>query len=200
MAVFNNTQKGKTPNQVYTTLAKGIPLRDPKRRRVLTNTISICRASSYSSSNHLRLLSYSHRQPNLNAPVTAWLECESNVHYRSLSSALYYCWLSFTLFRLLPSKGGCATTLCADLPSATSALWHFYTQCLFNSFRQVIWLECKINVSLQKLVNLVCASINLRALHDGSLAATPILACLPTCSTRSRLACFPLLSALSRTT
>ena len=29
-----------------------------------------------------------------------------------------------------------------------SAFWHFYNQCLFNSFRQVIWLECESKVSL----------------------------------------------------
>ena len=28
------------------------------------------------------------------------------------------------------------------------AFWHFYNQCLFNSFRQVIWLECESKVSL----------------------------------------------------
>ena len=28
-----------------------------------------------------------------------------------------------------------------------SAIWHFYNQCLFNSFRQVIWLECESKVS-----------------------------------------------------
>jgi len=28
-----------------------------------------------------------------------------------------------------------------------SAFWHFYNQCLFNSFRQVIWLECESKVS-----------------------------------------------------
>ena len=28
-----------------------------------------------------------------------------------------------------------------------SAFWHFYKQCLFNSFRQVIWLECESKVS-----------------------------------------------------
>jgi len=27
-----------------------------------------------------------------------------------------------------------------------SAFWHFYNQCLFNSFRQVIWLECESKV------------------------------------------------------
>jgi hypothetical protein len=27
-------------------------------------------------------------------------------------------------------------------------IWHFYNQCLFNSFRQVIWLECESKVSL----------------------------------------------------
>ena len=43
----------------------------------------------------------------------------------------------------LPSKVGCATTLCTDLPSATFSIWHFYNQCLFNSFCQVIWLECE---------------------------------------------------------
>jgi len=29
-----------------------------------------------------------------------------------------------------------------------SAFWHFYNQCLFNSFRQVIWLEGESKVSL----------------------------------------------------
>jgi len=29
-----------------------------------------------------------------------------------------------------------------------SAFWHFYNQCLFNSFREVIWLECESKVSL----------------------------------------------------
>ena len=29
-----------------------------------------------------------------------------------------------------------------------SAFWHFYNQCLFNSFRQVIWLECESKVSI----------------------------------------------------
>ena len=29
-----------------------------------------------------------------------------------------------------------------------SAFWHFYNQCLFNSFRQVIWLECESKVLL----------------------------------------------------
>jgi len=29
-----------------------------------------------------------------------------------------------------------------------SGFWHFYSQCLFNSFRQVIWLECECKVSL----------------------------------------------------
>jgi len=28
-----------------------------------------------------------------------------------------------------------------------SAFWHFYNQCLFNSFRQVNWLECESKVS-----------------------------------------------------
>ena len=49
-------------------------------------------------------------------------------HYRSLSYAWYRCRLSFTLLRLLSSKGGCASTLCTNLPSATSAFWHFYNQ------------------------------------------------------------------------
>ena len=43
------------------------------------------------------------------------------------------------------ARGG-ATTLCTDLPSATFSIWHFYNQCLFNSFRQVIWLECESKV------------------------------------------------------
>ena len=54
-------------------------------------------------------------------------------------------------FWRVPAKGSqvlyipCQTT---DLPSATSAFWHFYNQCLFNSFRRVIWLECESKVSL----------------------------------------------------
>ena len=66
-------------------------------------------------------------------------------HDRSLSHALYRCWLSFALLWLLPSKGGCAATLCTDLPSATLAFWHFYDQHLLNSFHQVIWLACESN-------------------------------------------------------
>ena len=31
-----------------------------------------------------------------------------------------------------------------------SAFWHFYNQCLFNSFRQVIWLECESKVSSRR--------------------------------------------------
>ena len=47
---------------------------------------------------------------------------KAKLHYRSLSYAWYRCRLSFTLLRLLPSKGGCATTLCTDLPSATFSI------------------------------------------------------------------------------
>jgi len=82
------------------------------------------------------------------AGVQAGLNAKAKFHYRSLSYALYRCRLSFTLLWPLPSKGGCATTLCTDLPSATFSIWHFYNQCLFNSFRQVIWLECESKVSL----------------------------------------------------
>ena len=73
---------------------------------------------------------------------------KAKFHYRSLSYAWYRCRLSFSLFRLCPSKGGCAPTLCTDLPSAAFSIWHFYNQCLFNSFCQVIWLECESKVSL----------------------------------------------------
>ena len=81
-------------------------------------------------------------------PLYRGLNAKAKFYYRSSSYALYRCRLSFTLLRLLPSKGGCATTLCTDLPSATFSNWHFYNQCLFNSFRQVIWLECKSKVSV----------------------------------------------------
>jgi hypothetical protein len=48
--------------------------------------------------------------------------------------------------------------LCTDLQSATSAFRHFYNQCLFNSFRQVIWLDCVSKVSLFRLRELThCA-------------------------------------------
>jgi hypothetical protein len=76
------------------------------------------------------------------------LNAKAKNYYRSLSYALYRCRLSITLLRPLPSKGCFATTLCTDLPSATFSIWHFYNQCLFNSFRQVIWLECESKVSL----------------------------------------------------
>ena len=33
-----------------------------------------------------------------------------------------------------------------------SAFWHFYNQCLINSFRQVIWLECESKVSLSAVL------------------------------------------------
>ena len=41
-----------------------------------------------------------------------------------------------------------------------SAFWHFYNQCLFNSFRQVIWLECESKVTLEceSKVTLECES------------------------------------------
>ena len=74
------------------------------------------------------------------------LNAKAKFHYRSLSYAWYHCRLSFTWLRLLPSKGGCSTTLCIDLPSPTSAFWHFCNQYLFNSFLQVIWLECESKV------------------------------------------------------
>jgi hypothetical protein len=77
--------------------------------------------------------------------ILAWWR---TFHYRSLSFAWHHCRLSFYLLRLLPSKVGYAITFCTDLPLATSAVWHFYKQCVINSFRQVIWLECKSNVSL----------------------------------------------------
>jgi len=51
------------------------------------------------------------------------------------------------LSRIQTFLKGCATTLCTDLPSATSAFWHFYNQCLFKSFCQVLWLECESKVS-----------------------------------------------------
>jgi len=72
--------------------------------------------------------------------------CRELVANRSLAYALYRCRLSFTLLRPSPSKGGCATTICTDPPSATFSNWHFYNQCLFNSFRQVIWLKCESKV------------------------------------------------------
>jgi hypothetical protein len=50
------------------------------------------------------------------------LNAKAKFHYRSLSYAWYRCRLSFTLLRLFPSKGGCATTLCKDLPSATFSI------------------------------------------------------------------------------
>jgi len=53
-------------------------------------------------------------QPGLNA--------KAKFHFRRLSYACYRCRLSFTLLRLLPSKGGFATTLCTDLPSATFSI------------------------------------------------------------------------------
>jgi hypothetical protein len=78
--------------------------------------------------------------------IFSGLNAKAKFHYRSLSYAWYCCRLSFTLLRLFPNKGGCATTPTTDLPSATSAFWHFNNQCLFNSFRQVIWLECESKV------------------------------------------------------
>jgi len=61
------------------------------------------------------------------------LNAKAKLHYRSLSYALYRCRLSFTLLRLLPSKGGCATTLCTDLPSATFSIWHFCNERWYGS-------------------------------------------------------------------
>jgi len=80
--------------------------------------------------------------------IYSGLNAKAKSHYRSLSYAWYRCRLSFTLLRLLPSKGGYglwgyATALCTDLPSATFIIWHFNKQCLFNSFRQVVWLKCE---------------------------------------------------------
>ena len=60
---------------------------------------------------------------------------------------------------------GCATTLCTDLLSATSAFWHFYNQCEFNSFRQVIWLECKSKVSLYQIVQPTHTELCATTLH-----------------------------------
>jgi hypothetical protein len=54
--------------------------------------------------------------------IFSGLNAKAKFHYRSLSYAWYRCRLSFTLLRLLPSKGGCATTLCTDLPSATFSI------------------------------------------------------------------------------
>ena len=71
---------------------------------------------------------------------------KAKFHYKNLSYACYRCRLSFNLPRLLINKGGCVTTLCTYLPSATSASWHFDNQCLINSFLQVIWLECESKV------------------------------------------------------
>ena len=81
------------------------------------------------------------------------LNAKAKFHYRSLSYAWYCCRLSFTLLRLFPNKGGCATTPTTDLPSATSAFWHFYNQCVLDSFRQVIWLECESKVSWDEAHN-----------------------------------------------
>ena len=50
------------------------------------------------------------------------LNAKAKLHFRSLTYAWYRCRLSFTLLRPLPGKGGCATTLCTDLPSATFSI------------------------------------------------------------------------------
>ena len=46
-----------------------------------------------------------------------------------------------------------------------SAFWHFYNQCLLNSFRQVIWLECESKFSLEKALS-SRSSVNLNGVND----------------------------------
>ena len=97
---------------------------------------------------------YGSGQPYIRVLCTLTLpgsNAKAMFHCRSLSYAWYFHRLSFTLRRLLLNYGGWATTLCTDLPSATSAFWHFYDQCWFNSFCRVTWLECESNVSLWKV-------------------------------------------------
>jgi hypothetical protein len=70
----------------------------------------------------------------------------------TLKPILHVCLLQHCLrdlTRCCTTQGGCATTHCTDLPSATSAFWHFYNQSLFNSFRHVIWLGCESKVLLR---------------------------------------------------
>jgi hypothetical protein len=57
-----------------------------------------------------------------------------------------------------------------------SAFWHFYNQCLINSFLQVIWLECESKVTGYRAWGGLCEvwweAINARSSrpHEGGFA------------------------------
>jgi hypothetical protein len=84
------------------------------------------------------------------------LNAKAKFHYRSLSYALYRCRMSFTLLRPLPSRGVVLQLFVQTYHRLLPAFWHFYNQCLFNSFCQVIWLECESKVSY--FIHLVCTT------------------------------------------
>jgi len=76
-----------------------------------------------------------------------------------------------------------------------SAFWHFYNQCLINSFLQVIWLECESKVSFlllarappKKLTRFWVTSLANLSSHEGSrLSAYLILRYEPCQATPSR--------------
>ena len=60
-----------------------------------------------------------------------------------------------------------------------SAFWHFYNRCMFNSFCQVIWLECESKVSLSCSCMIVCMFL---LMHDCVYVPAHEWLCVCSCS------------------